>query len=54
MTTLDESARPTAAGRPAGWYDDPQKLHDQRFYNGREWTAHVTHFGPKPCRGCSR
>ncbi|NNF53366.1 MAG: DUF2510 domain-containing protein [Acidimicrobiales bacterium] len=39
-------------GRPAGWFDDPEGTHDQRFFDGVLWTNHVTHFGPKPCPGC--
>ena len=55
MTTLDElSQSADTRTRPAGWYDDPQKLHDQRYYDGKVWTKHVTHFGPKPCTGCAR
>jgi hypothetical protein len=54
MTILDEppkSATPTR--RLAGWYVDPQGIHDQRFYDGTVWTKHVTHFGPVPCNRCA-
>ncbi len=63
MTTLDESAlseSATQATEPenspsveAGWYDDPEQLHNKRFHDGTAWTTHVTHFGPKPCSGCA-
>jgi hypothetical protein len=35
-----------------GWHTDPRQQHDLRYHDGREWTGHVTHFGPVPCRGC--
>lgn len=36
----------------AGWYPDPDRQHRLRYFNGAGWTAHVTHYGPAPCRGC--
>ena len=36
----------------AGWYPDPDERHDLRYFDGRSWTDHVTHFGPTPCPGC--
>ncbi len=56
MATLDELSPPAETEtltRSAGWYDDPQGLHDQRYFDGKTWTKHVTHFGPIPCRGCA-
>ena len=63
MTTLDESALSESATLAAttsnsttlaaGWYPDPQQVHDQRFFDGANWTKHVTHFGPKPCVRCA-
>jgi hypothetical protein len=46
-----------AAGRHidpavAGWFDDPKAQHRMRYFDGEDWTAHVTHFGPTPCSGC--
>lgn len=35
-----------------GWFDDPTGQHHQRFFDGHEWTEHVTHTGPLPCNGC--
>jgi hypothetical protein len=26
---------------PAGWYADPQHLHDARYFDGGGWTDHV-------------
>ncbi len=65
MTTLEELALSESATKAAalhvtttslkaGWYADPQDLHDQRFFDGAKWTKHVTHFGPKPCSNCAR
>ncbi|MFV0524302.1 MAG: DUF2510 domain-containing protein [Acidimicrobiales bacterium] len=51
--SLDTSNETTAALRP-GWYQDPNREHKYRYHDGREWTAHVTHHGPTPCRGCFR
>jgi len=30
-----------AAGFPPGWYPDPTRRHDHRWYDGTSWTAHV-------------
>lgn len=64
MTTLDESALSESATKATeppnpsaiepGWYDDPEQLHNKRFYDGSTWTKHVTHFGPKPCSRCAK
>lgn len=37
----------------AGWFPDPRKLHNLRYFDGQFWTDHVTHYGPSPCAGCS-
>lgn len=37
----------------AGWYPDPDRQHNLRYFDGRSWTAHVTHYGPSPCGGCA-
>ena len=37
----------------AGWYPDPDQLHELRYFDGATWTGHVTHYGPTPCAGCS-
>lgn len=39
------SSRREARSRPpvvAGWYDDPSARHEQRYWDGREWTAIVS------------
>ncbi len=35
-----------------GWYRDPQEAHQLRYFDGIDWTAHVTHGGPTPCDRC--
>ncbi len=30
---------------PAGWYDDPSALHERRYWDGTDWTAHVSDGG---------
>ena len=37
----------------SGWFRDPMSLHDKRYFDGNEWTNHVTHRGPTPCEGCA-
>lgn len=45
---------PVAPATPTkGWHEDPLRQHDLRWHNGIEWTEHVTHYGPVPCRGCN-
>jgi hypothetical protein len=41
-----------ALAPPVGWHRDPWRQHDLRYHDGRQWTEHVTHFGPVPCQGC--
>ncbi|MGF1597710.1 MAG: DUF2510 domain-containing protein [Acidimicrobiales bacterium] len=36
----------------AGWFPDPERRHQLRYYDGAAWTPHVTHHGPTPCAGC--
>jgi Protein of unknown function (DUF2510) len=31
---------------PPGWYPDPYRHAEQRWYDGREWTRHVHPVGP--------
>ncbi len=33
------------AGAAAGWYPDPGGRHELRYYDGREWTEHVSSHG---------
>lgn len=37
----------------AGWQPDPRGQHQLRYFDGRQWTDHVTHSGPVPCDGCA-
>ena len=37
---LATSSRGTTA--PANWYPDPSGQHELRYWDGREWTAHVS------------
>ena len=36
-----------------GWHTDPRGEHELRYHDGNDWTEHVTHFGPVPCKGCN-
>jgi hypothetical protein len=36
----------------AGWYPDPERRHNLRYFDGEIWTDHVTHHGPTPCTSC--
>ncbi|MGF1595982.1 MAG: DUF2510 domain-containing protein [Acidimicrobiales bacterium] len=46
-----ETSRPLAGLK--GWHADPLGHHALRYHDGAEWTRHVTHYGPVPCRGCA-
>lgn len=43
----------TLEATEAGWYPDPDRIHQLRYFDGTGWTSHVTHNGPTPCEGCS-
>ncbi|MFL5847070.1 MAG: DUF2510 domain-containing protein [Solirubrobacteraceae bacterium] len=30
---------------PAAWYPDPWELHEQRFWNGEDWTSYIADRG---------
>lgn len=49
MTAFDQPA--DVLSYP-GWYPDPTEQHHLRYFDGTEWTDHVTHHGPEPCGGC--
>ncbi len=34
-----------ASGPPAGWYPDPSRRHEYRFFNGHDWTDDVVDNG---------
>ena len=62
MTTLETEtgtvySRGTLASeamfREPGWFNDPSGLHQLRYFDGIDWTEHVTHSGPTPCERCS-
>ncbi len=48
----------TATDQPAelytdpGWFPDPLRQHHLRYFDGDQWTDHVTHRGPEPCGRC--
>ena len=44
--------QPQARTTEPGWFDDPLQEHNLRYFDGSDWTDHVTHFGPTPCAGC--
>ncbi len=50
MAVIDQP--PTRTDSP-GWFADPLGLHNLRYFDGADWTDHVTHFGPSPCTGCT-
>lgn len=54
MTTIEQPVSTLRTDLPteAGWYEDPHGIHYLRYFTGQEWTQHVTHYGPTPCRGC--
>ncbi len=39
------AAAATAAAAPAGWYADPSARFDLRYWDGSEWTEHVSRNG---------
>jgi len=39
------AAAATAAAAPAGWYADPSSRFDLRYWDGSEWTEHVSRNG---------
>ncbi len=56
MTTLETRSHDATTERrklTAGWHNDPKGHHRLRYFDGDEWTDHVTHFGPTPCLRCA-
>src|SRR5438552_64786 len=53
MSAASRARRACAAGDvmaippkvPAGWYDDPSARHERRYWDGTDWTAHVSDGG---------
>jgi hypothetical protein len=50
MTVIEKVDAATAT--KAGWFMDPTGQHKLRYFDGTEWTDHVTCYGPSPCTGC--
>ncbi len=40
-----EQAAASAAGAPAGWYSDPSSRFELRYWDGNQWTEHVSRTG---------
>ncbi len=38
---------PNASRSPAGWYPDPHRRYEYRYFNGTEWTADVSSSGQR-------
>lgn len=49
MTTTETTSIPVTE---PGWYRDPREIHHLRYFDGTDWTTHVTHRGPTPCDRC--
>jgi len=39
------AATPSAAAAPAGWYADPSSRYELRYWDGSQWTEHVSRAG---------
>lgn len=44
---LGSSHPPPAALPPAGWYPDPSGRHEQRYWDGKGWSEHVSDQGER-------
>ena len=44
-TTGASSSEPAAAAAPAGWYADPAKRFELRYWDGTTWTEYVSRAG---------
>lgn len=51
LPARDEHSTVPVVGK--GWHPDPMAIHKFRWHDGTEWTGHVTHYGPVPCRHCT-
>ena len=38
-------AAPAAPATPAGWFADPGRIHEHRYWDGTRWTEHVANAG---------
>jgi len=52
MTVVEQRTDTLAKPVTAGWFEDPSGDHKLRYFNGEDWTSHVTHYGPMPCDKC--
>ncbi|MGH8861069.1 MAG: phospholipid scramblase-related protein [Jatrophihabitantaceae bacterium] len=43
--TFQPPPQQPAPASPAGWYSDPLGRHEMRYYDGRQWTEHVSSHG---------
>jgi len=41
------SGPPPASATPAGWFPDPNRRHEHRYFNGQRWTADVADQGQR-------
>lgn len=45
--TFGTNQPPSQARPPAGWYADPGRRHELRFWDGKGWTEHVSDGGER-------
>lgn len=45
VSTAAPAPGSTAAAAPAGWHADPSGRHQQRYFDGSQWTEHVSNAG---------
>ena len=44
-TAATETAAATGGAAPAGWYADPSSRFELRYWDGAQWTEHVSRAG---------
>jgi hypothetical protein len=42
---VPKTSEPASSGKPAGWFPDPGRRHEVRYWNGTRWTEHVADAG---------
>lgn len=45
VSAATAAASTSSSGTPAGWYHDPSGRYELRYWNGSEWTEHVSRAG---------
>jgi uncharacterized protein YxjI len=45
MTDFGHTQQPAPSASPAGWFADPLGRHELRYYDGAQWTEHVSSNG---------